>query len=193
MRTLLFTILISHFLLLDAQNKLLDTRDSNEYNTVQIGNMIWMAENLNYNAGEGAVCYNNTDSNCVKYGRLYVWEVALKSCPSGWHLPTDEEWKKLEVIIGMDSSLTDIVGTRGNNEGISLNEGGNSGFEALFGGYRLWWDKSYHYLDHYGDYWAATEDSKEEAWYRNFSKYDPAVYRNRINKKYAYSVRCVKD
>ena len=92
--------------------------DGNKYNTVKIGNQVWMVENLKttkYNDGTpipnvtdnsewanlttGAYCnYDNLESNAATYGRLYNWYAVNtgKLAPKGWHVPTDDDWTILE-------------------------------------------------------------------------------------------------
>ncbi|MCD4817772.1 MAG: fibrobacter succinogenes major paralogous domain-containing protein [Candidatus Cloacimonetes bacterium] len=95
--------------------------DGNVYQTVQIDNQVWMAENLkvaHYRNGDAIPnitnnsqwvstytgVYDNTSANADTYGNLYNWYAVDDSrniAPEGWHIPTDEEIKELEITLGM--------------------------------------------------------------------------------------------
>ena len=84
-----------------------DERDNQVYKTIKIGNQVWMAKNLNYKA-ENSYCYDDKDSYCDRYGRLYTWNSAMNACPEGWHLPTKAEWETLFDFVGGD----DVAGEK---------------------------------------------------------------------------------
>jgi len=79
-------------------NIVIDTRDNNEYEFVEIGGLVWMTKNMSYKIGT-SWCYDEEPSNCKTHGRLYDWNAARKACPSGWHLPNSTEWKKLILTV----------------------------------------------------------------------------------------------
>jgi len=82
-----------------------DSRDGKSYKTVKIGDQTWMAENLNYEISD-SWCYDNNSSNCNTYGRLYTWVTAQNVCPSGWHLPSRDEWNILFEYLKNKTKIT---------------------------------------------------------------------------------------
>ena len=188
--------------LIKSSNTFTDSRDGQTYKTTKIGNQTWMAENLNYNVGNGSYCYNNNSANCAIYGKLYIWEAAKTACPTGWHLPTDDEWKQLEMAIGMSQSEADGIGWRGTNEGTKLkatsgwyNNGNGTddyGFSGLPGGSRsgngVFFDVTYG-----GIWWSAAEYSTSHAWSRRVDYTGTSLNRGNYYKEFVFSVRCVRD
>jgi uncharacterized protein (TIGR02145 family) len=201
---------------LNVGNYFIDPRDGTRYKTVQIGNQIWMAENLKYlpsvspsNVGSGTdpyyyvYGYQGTDilaakatDNYKTYGVLYNWSAALTACPSGWHLPSDTEYKILEMYLGMTQAQADATGWRGTDEGsklstFTLNGNNSSGFTALMSGYRHT-DGSFSSMGSTTIFWSST-GSGSSAWHRYLYASFSTVNRNTYSKALGFSVRCIRD
>ena len=196
-----------------------DSRDGQFYKTVQIGEQIWMAENLNYDYNEGTAksyCYNDEPDFCAKYGRLYFWSAAMDSagvfsdggkgcgyyvtcsakepvrgiCPEGWHLPSYAEWKTLFTAVGGEYVAGILLKSK---SGWFSGDGmDGSGFSVLPAGYR----SGYGYYDNAGKYayfWSSTEYSSYTA-YRWYFCYDyEGVASSYYDEDRGYSVRCLRD
>ena len=77
-----------------------DPRDGYHYPVVAIGGLRWFAENLRYRTADSR-CYENDEANCEDHGRLYRLDDAMKACPDGWRVPSEEDWRALERSLGM--------------------------------------------------------------------------------------------
>jgi len=172
------------------QNLLTDSRDSKKYKTVKIGTQTWMADNLNYNAGDSK-CYDNKSSNCTQYGRLYNWSTAKKVCPSGWHLPSDNEWQTLvDFAGGISAAGTKLKATSGWDDNGSGTD--DYGFSLIPGGYS-YSSGNFDNVGKSGSWWSSTEGNANYAWYRSMYSLSNVVQRYNYDKYHLFSVRCVKD
>jgi len=202
--------------------------DGNVYQTVLIGNQCWMMENLkvtHYRNGEpipkvmnkikgfhlstGAYCdYNNDESISAVYGRLYNWFAIGDNrglAPDGWHIPSDYEWKQLEMHLGMSQAAADAIEWRGTDEGGKLKETGTShwnspnagatnesGFTALPGGFSDL-NGFYDLMGFLGYFWSSSESNTDSSWKRCLACSGSQVYRYHHAKQHGCSIRCIKD
>ncbi|MDD2312438.1 MAG: FISUMP domain-containing protein [Petrimonas sp.] len=207
-----------------------DSRDGKVYKTVTIGEQVWMAENLAYlpkvyRKDEGSGSYEEypyyyvydydgrdvaaakATSNYQTYGVLYNWAAGLSACPPGWHLPSDGEWKQLEMYLGMKQEDADDFVYRGTDEGGKMKEKGinhwntpntgatnKSGFTGLPGGYRIN-DGDFRSIGYYSFWWSSTEMhiSSYIGITRELNSRDSRVYRGAMIKGDGLSIRCIGD
>lgn len=99
---------------------------------------------------------------------------------------------ELEAFLGMAREELHRDEFRGTNQGARLREGGDSGFAAPISGYRRP-DGSYARGGDRAAYWASTEADREAAWHRDLRADDGRIYRSSVPKRYALSVRCLRD
>lgn len=191
----------------DGTGTFTDPRDGNVYEWVRIGDQTWMAENLRLEADSGSWCWENRDENCNTRGRLYDWATALRVAPPGWHVPSDKEWKQLEIALGLTAEQADQVGFRidkdsllagkiklkGNwpkeYEGVSIAVTNESGFSAVVTGFFALGEFNH---DGYTSWWSRDGEG-EKAWIRHIGFFDNSIGRVLNQKKFGFAVRCVKD
>jgi len=191
----------------DLPNVLYDARDGKTYKTVQIGTQTWMAENLAFAVSGSSFVYENNQSYLQKYGYLYSWETAKNVCPSGWHLPSDEEWETLAKLLNEKhgpfrkdaESWTEmgklLKATAGWKEYAGKNGNGTDdyGFNAVASGYQVSAGK-FNYKDEYGYWWSNTAFNSTDAFVRTLYNFSDNLYRYHFNAaQYQFSVRCLKN
>lgn len=158
-----------------------DKRDGKTYNTITCRYDTWMAENLDYKTKE-SWCYKEDSKNCSKYGRLYSYKSAKNVCPSGWHLPSKEEFKR----------LIDRFGIGSDQRYEALKTGGDSGFNAKLGGRRNK-DGTYTQLDSFGGLYSSSKFGRGAHFLMLVKNKKRALMSLNIEPTIGYSVRCVKD
>lgn len=196
-----------------------DPRDGSVYQTVKIGNQIWMAENLRYLPHVSDLALGSVETpfryvhsysginveeakatdNYINYGALYNWAAAQDACPSGWHLPSEAEFTVLIEFLGGES----IAGAKMKQEG-TLEEGtslwrapntgatNESGFTGLPGGRRHSSGGSTT-LGFFGNWWTRNEvDSNEAKSYILFYNVQN-IHTTNSDKSSGFSIRCIKD
>ncbi|MDR2732115.1 MAG: hypothetical protein LBB36_02745 [Fibromonadaceae bacterium] len=176
----------------------IDDRDGQIYPSVVIEGQTWMAENLNW-AGAG-ICRDDIYDNCLKYGRLYY--LAEDICPSGWHIPTNDEWYTLRTNSSMSDAGKRLKAENGwNDDGNGTDE---FGFSALPGACtRTGLASSASCYDiifgNSGHWWASTYCNSDRAYYSIMSKSSDNITIDCGLSNYLawtgnlLSVRCIKN
>jgi uncharacterized protein (TIGR02145 family) len=194
---------------------LTDNRDGKTYGTVQIGAQCWMKSNLNIGTmingntdqtNNGTIekyCYDDNPDDCAIYGGLYQWNEMMQYttvpgtqgiCPTGWHLPTHNDWTTMVTYLGGVSAAGGHLKETGTVHWFSPNQGADnsSGFTGLPGGYR---DDGGGYGNqlYFGQFWLSTESVTNEAW-DGFLEYSTTNAFDFSNEKiFGFSVRCLKN
>ena len=156
--------------------------------------------------GQPAWCYYDNDpENGKKYGKLYNWYAVNDPrglAPEGWQVPTDEEWEILVEYLGGKNiaghKMKSVEGWDESVDGDGYIHNGNGNNSSGFNGLPSGWRDSYGIFVNVGkiaDFWSATEDDLNAAWYRSLRFYNGNVYRNKdVNSKsFGASVRCLRD
>jgi uncharacterized protein (TIGR02145 family) len=208
--------------LTDDTGTFTDERDGSTYMWVRIGQQIWMAENMAYlpkitplsEDSPTDPCYyvygySGTNVNSAKAtynydtnGVLYNWPAAKIVCPSGWHLPSDDEWEQLAQYVSIQKGPYNISGDDWDDVGKHLkatygwsdNTYGTDdfGFTGLPGGY-LTYPNSFYDIGYYAYWWSTNQKNTDRAWSR-YLVYDKTTFGRRdILKENGSSVRCVRD
>ncbi len=186
-----------------------DPRDGTEYGWVRYGDTEWMTSNLKFKVDSSYIYqdYNARDDeeseeNLEKYGRLYSYRSALKACPDGWRIPTDEDWQKLEQYLGMSSSESNGLDWRGNIARNMLTlKGDTCDLGLRLGGYytehTIMGTSGFRFMGVYAFYWTSTRDNSKDGlyyYYRKLTYAQNSVYRQSMEPEQQYlNVRCVRD
>jgi len=192
--------------------------DSNKYTTVIIGTQCWLRQNLNVgkyvtstysgsthsNVSDNDTiekyCFKNDTNYCAFYGGLYDWNEMMKYnnqstqgiCPTGWHVPTDGDWKILELTLGLSKTMIDSTGYRGFYQGQELLVNSVTKFDALFAGFRFL-NGSFSHENYYASFWTSSLRNDSTAWYRGVTNGDPQISRDGFEKERGFAVRCLKN
>ncbi|MFO8130270.1 MAG: FISUMP domain-containing protein [Bacteroidales bacterium] len=190
-------------------NDVTDPRDGQTYSTQLFGNACWMTENLNFgdripasqepsnNSQAEKYCYNDNETNCDTYGALYRWQEFMNYgngedlCPAGWHAATFDEWKNLEISLGMDpAEAAQETGWVGTDQGQQMQN--PNGFNILMGGYINSAGLSVG-LSSTIRLWTSTEENSFNAFSRELTSGTSQVRHDKWSKEYGFYVRCVKN
>lgn len=167
-----------------------DSRDGKVYRWVKLKDQIWMAQNLDY-VTDGAEYVSNSKEQRI-IGRTYFGSFVTDNlAPKGWHIPSDDEWQKLEVASGMPKSLAERTLYRGDNEADFL-EGGCMKFNVLFTGHSNHQTPGTRTFYEFVYFWSSTKVLKS-LMTRSFRTNDNRIGKNMLGIAHTAYIRCLKN
>ena len=192
-----------------------DTRDGKTYPTVPIYSKCWMAQNLNIGTRVNVTsnqtnngifekfCYDDLESSCNVYGGLYQWNEMMQYvttegvqgiCPTGWHLPADNDWAALTTLLGGESVAGGKMKETGTVHWIAPNGGAtnSSGFTGLPGGLRNTLAELA-LLTQGGFFWSSTQNDAVRGWIWVLNYNNPVIFKSYDFKNCGISVRCIRE
>jgi uncharacterized protein (TIGR02145 family) len=167
-----------------------DARDGQQYPWVQIGNLKWMAQNLNFES-PGSECYDNLPENCTKFGRMYPHEDVATACPEGWRIPTPDDWKVIRKAAGKKA---DALIAPGEWIGKDFENANNSlGMNILPGGRKdghgaSWRETQFGEMGISASFWL---DDPEFHWHIRWGKSQMHKHGPIAQQGRKFSIRCV--
>lgn len=188
-----FPILICLIIsLYGQQDSIIDTRDGKKYEIVKIGTNWWMAENMSYQPDSGWFCYNNVSMYCDVFGCLYTQEAAKNVCPSGWHLPSLDEWNQLidyhggKKVAGCKMKISVFW------ECLLKSNVEKSGFNALPNGYMIEKDR-FELKGSNAYWWSSSQYNETDYWVFGLDCEFPGIFKFEYHQEAGFGVRCIKD
>jgi uncharacterized protein (TIGR02145 family) len=191
--------------LLNMSFYITDVRDGKSYEITKICDAWWMKQNLNYKTSTGSFYYNNDSATYANnYGRMYTFAALTNACPAGWRAPTDQDWKTLEMCLGMTQAQADASEWRGFNENVGRKlksnihwDGTNTSFFTAKPGGSRDLGGNYSGVGNSGFFWTSTPGSSGMAWLRQLTTgttgTTTGVRRLQYQTGFGFSLRCVRN
>ncbi len=184
------------------------------FNGITKGSQVWALANENVGimlTGDNAqtnnsivekYCYNDIESNCATHGALYAWDEAMQYsaaegaqgiCPAGSHVPTENDWRILEMSLGMSQPQAHTSGKRGTDQGAQLKQGGSSGLNIPLAGVRANGTGGWSFgMDQSTALWTSTVAYGDMIAKRSLTTWDATVEASAAGRVDSHmSVRCV--
>ncbi len=184
----------------DGTQGIMDDADNKPYLTTTINCRVWMATNMAYEGSDVTCRVNDSDSSFKStYGCLYTFDDAMKVCPSGWHLPTEEEFMAMLDYVDehkrSENAFLALIASSGWLDSMheSIIGGDDFKFRARPAGRCLIDADGDEYFEKFGlatDFWTSTKSTDEGS---TIVRFDDGIAVFGVSRTDGRSVRCLKD